>query len=133
MPNKGSRKAKLPNLLEAIAGSGGIVSAIAESMGVAWGTAKTAIDENPKAQELLEAELEKRLDLAESVVVMNIQMAVKQQKKGFFADTSDAKWYLSKKGKKREYGEKLAIEGEVKHSWKDFINGSDGDPSADSK
>lgn len=106
----GKRKVKLKTILDAIPGSGGIVSTIADSMGVSWATARKALDENPEAFQAFEAEQEKRLDLAESVVIMNIQMAARQQKKGYFADTSDAKWYLSKKGKKREYGENSQVD-----------------------
>lgn len=133
MANKGKRKVKALTVLDVIPGSGGIINTIAESLGVSWHTAKRAIDESEEAKLALEAELEKRLDLAEGVVVMNIQMAAKQQRKGYFADTSDAKWYLSKKGKKRDYADKLGLEHSGTINWKEFISGSDGDAETDSQ
>lgn len=111
MGTKGNRKVKPPTILEAIPGSGGIISTIADTLGVEWHTAKKAIEENEEAKMALENEMEKRLDLAESVVIMNIQMAKNQQKngKGYFADTSDAKWYVTRKGKRRGYGESVDV------------------------
>lgn len=111
MTPKGKRKVEPKTILDAIPGSGGIISVIADTLGVDWHTAKKAIEENEEAKVALENEMEKRLDLAESVIIMNIQMAKNQQKngKGYFADTSDAKWYMSKKGKKRGYGESVDV------------------------
>lgn len=131
MSTKGKRKVKTPTLLEAIKGSGGVVSVIADALGVAWHTADKAIQESEEAKQALSNEMEKRLDLAESVVIKNIEMAEKQQSKGYFADTSDAKWYLSKKGKNRQYGEKLEVEHSGELTWKEFVNG--GNPGADSQ
>lgn len=130
MSTKGNRKVKPTTILEAIPGSGGIIKTIAECLNVDWHTAKKAIEESPEATQALEAEIEKRADLAEGVIVMNIQMAAKQQGKGYFADTSDAKWYLSKKAKLRGYGEKVEIEHSGSVSWKEFVeatNDSDAD------
>ncbi len=133
MPNKGKRKVKTINVIDVIPGSGGIINTIAESLGVSWHTAERAIKESPEATEMLQAELEKRLDLAEGVIVMNIQMSAKQQRKGYFADTSDAKWYLSKKGKGRSYSDKLELEHSGSVTWKEFINAGDTDTEADRK
>lgn len=110
MSTKNKRKVKPQTVLKAIPGSGGIVAVVAERMGVEWHTARRAIDENPSALQAFEGEMERRLDLAESVVIRNIQMAERQQDKGFFADTSDAKWYLSKKGKLRDYQDKQNVD-----------------------
>lgn len=129
---KGKRKVKAENILDAIKGSGGVVLTIADALGVDWHTAKRAIEENEEAKAAFEAEENKVVDLAESVLLTNIQMAAKQQNKGYFADTSDAKWYLSKKGKKRGYGEKLELEHSGQVTWKEFLNG-DGDAKPDSK
>ncbi len=109
MGNKDSRKVKIPSLLKAIKGSGGVVSRVAETLGVDWKTAKRRIDESDEAKEAFESESETLLDMAESVLVVNIAMARKQQTKGYFADSSDAKWLLSKKAKKRGYGENIDI------------------------
>ncbi len=133
MSTKGQRKVKEPTILDAIEGSGGVILTIANSLGVDWHTAKRAIEESPEATAALEAEMSKRLDLAEGVILMNIQMAAKQQRKGYFADTSDAKWYLSKKGKGRGYAEKLELEHSGQVSWKEFINGDGSNTKPDSK
>lgn len=109
MSSKDKRKIKIPTLLEAIKDSGGVVLRVAERLGVDWHTAKKRIDENEEARTAFEAETENILDIAESVLVVNIALARKQQSKGFFADTSDAKWMLSKKGKRRGYGEHVDV------------------------
>lgn len=109
MGTKDKRKIKIPSLLEAIKGSGGVISRIAETLQVDWHTAKKRIEENEQAKSAFEAESETLLDMAESVLVVNIAMARKQQTKGYFADTSDAKWVLSKKGKKRGYGDNIDV------------------------
>lgn len=129
---KGKRKVKAVSILEAIKGSGGVVLTIADALGVDWHTAKRAIEENAEAKAAYEAETNKMIDLAESVLLMNIQLAAKQQDRGSFADTSDAKWLLSKKGKARGYGDKLELEHSVQVTWKEFING-DGNTKPDSK
>lgn len=97
--------------MKAIKGSGGVISVIADTLGVAWHTANKAIEENEGAKQALENEMERRLDLSESVLIRNIEMAEAQQSKGFFADTSDAKWYLSKKGKHRGYVDRQEVTG----------------------
>ena len=127
MGTKGNRKVKPTTILEAIPGSGGIIKTIAESLNVDWHTAKRAIEESPEATKALEAEMEKRADLAEGVIVMNIQMAARQQSKGYFADTSDAKWYLSKKAKARGYSDKVEVEHSGEVTWKEFVEGTKDD------
>lgn len=82
-------------LLEAMRGSGGIVSAIAKKLRVDWHTADAAIQRYPEAQQLYKAEKEAILDLGET-------QTVRAMKKG---DMSAVKWYMSKKGKERGYGD----------------------------
>ena len=88
--------------LEAIPGTGGIVSAIARKVGCDWNTAKKYIDQYPTVRAAYDAECEAMLDLAESTVLKNIKDG----------DTQDAKWYLTKKGKRRGYGDTVALTGE---------------------
>lgn len=90
----------LESLLSAIDGSFGIVSRIADELNVSWPTAKKYIDMYDEAKEALNAETEKALDLAESCVLNQIQMD----------NSQDAKWYLSKKGKMRGYGDQIQVE-----------------------
>lgn len=47
------------------------------------------------------------LDLAESAVLRNIKLAAQGE-----GDTADAKWYLTKKGKRRNYGDAMELTGE---------------------
>lgn len=133
MSTKGNRKVKAQTVLEAIPDSAGIISTIAARMRVDWHTAKKAIEENEEAKLAYEAEVEKRLDHAESVILINIRKSIKQQEKGYFADSSDAKWYLSKMGKKRGYTDLDITSGGKPIGWKDFINGGDSDTEPDSK
>ena len=90
-------------ILEAIKDSGGIMSTIARRLDVTWHTADSWIRESGELMEALKDEKETILDMAESTLLKRI-------KEG---DEQSAKWYLSKKGKTRGYGDSLAIEGGV--------------------
>ena len=98
-----------------IAGSGGIVSTISDRVGCAWKTAKTHIERTPKLKELFESECETSLDLAESVIANNIRAARRLQEEATAAggcvivDSSDARWFLARKGKGRGYGESADV------------------------
>ena len=90
-------------ILEAIKGSGGIMSTIARKLGVTWHTADSWIRESGELMEALKDEKETILDMAESTLLTKI-------KEG---DEQSAKWYLSKIGKLRGYGDSVAIEGGI--------------------
>lgn len=97
--------------IAAIPGTHGIVSAIAKKVGCSWNTAKKFIDEYPTVKAVYEAEQESILDIAESVLINNIKLALKEQQEGKRpADSSDAKWLLARKGKERGYSEKQEVE-----------------------
>ena len=98
----GTSKYTAIDFIAAIPGSGGIISAIARKVGCDWGTAKKWIDEYPTVRRAYDAECEAMLDLAESTVLKNIKDG----------DTADAKWYLTKKGKRRNYGDAVEVTGE---------------------
>ena len=87
-------------VLEAIQGSGAIISAIARKLGVAWNTAQKYCNEWDETKQALKDETEKTIDLAESALLESIQGG----------DVQAAKWYLSTKGKHRGYSEKHEIE-----------------------
>ncbi len=89
------------DFIQAIPGTGGIVSAIARKVGCEWNTAKKYIDNYPTVRAAYDAECEVMLDLAESTVLKNIKDG----------DTQDAKWYLTKKGKRRGYGDSMEVTG----------------------
>ncbi len=98
-----------------IKGSGGIVSTVADRVGCCWKTADTHIQRTPKLKALFEAESEAALDVAEGVILGNIQAAADLQKaaaaegRAVIVDSSDAKWLLTKKGKRRGYGESSEV------------------------
>ena len=98
-------------VLEAIKGSGGIISTVAKRLGCEWHTARTYIRRWASTRIALEAEDEGILDLAESVLLKNIQLASKLQAGGELVDTKDAKYVLSTKGKGRGYTERMEVEG----------------------
>lgn len=87
--------------IDAIRNSGGIVSTVASRVGCDWHTAKRYIDELPTVAQAYADECEAVLDLAESKIIVSIKDG----------DTQNAKWYLSKKGKHRGYGETLSLTG----------------------
>lgn len=89
------KKISKKKLMEAIEGSGGIISVVAKRLNVSWHTAKKAIEENPETKQIYDDESDRILDVAENVILK----AIKNN------DVSTAKWYLSNKGKFRGYGE----------------------------
>lgn len=87
-------------VLDAISGSGGIISAIAGRLGCGWHTADTAIGKWEETKAAYRDEEQKILDLAESKIVAAIQEG----------SLDAAKYYLGKKGRKRGYGDVLSFE-----------------------
>ena len=90
---------KEKELLAAIVDSRGFYSVIAERLGVAWATVKSAIEESIAAQLAIKAEEEKTLDFVEGKAIARIKAA----------DGAMIRFYLATKGKKRgfTYDEKL--------------------------
>jgi hypothetical protein len=99
-------------LLKAIETSkGGIISAIAEKCGVDWHTVDKAIQADP---ECLQAWIDQRelfLDVCENTIAKSVASG----------DTQDAKWVLSRLGKKRGYGDQMDVNlaGKVDINWDD--------------
>lgn len=86
--------------IEAITGSGGIVSTIARRVGCDWRTAKKYIDDLPTVNQAYQNECERVLDIAESTI---IDAFVTDK------DVQTAKWYAMQKGRGRGYGERLDV------------------------
>ena len=84
---------KEKELLAAIADSRGFYSVIAERLGVAWATVKSAIEESDAAQLAIRAEEEKTLDFVEGKAIARIKAD----------DGAMIRFYLATKGKKRGY------------------------------
>lgn len=96
--------------IDAIPDSDGIVSVIAVKVGCSWLTARRYIDNYPTIKAAFDAERESLLDIAESVLANNIKLALQQQSGRVTADSTDAKWLLSRMGKTRGYGDKLEVD-----------------------
>ena len=97
----GSNQYTAAQFIDAIPGSGGIVSTIARRVGCEWHTARKYIDEHPTVKQAYDNEREVLLDLSESVIVTSIKDG----------NTQDAKWLLSRMGKQRGYGDAVALTG----------------------
>lgn len=106
-----TRKISQKTLLEAIRNSGGIYSTIARKLDIAWSTARIKVEADPVTKQAYDDECERVLDLAEATIIKSVEGG----------DTSDAKWLLARKGKKRGYGDKLELDGSVTMTWSEFI------------
>lgn len=104
MPGANQYKAK--DFIDAIPGTGGIVSTIARKVGCDWHTAKKYITEYVTVRQAYQDECEKVLDKAESVIVKDIAEN---------EDVQTAKWYLTMKGDKRGYASKTRHDVSIKN------------------
>jgi hypothetical protein len=103
-------------VLEAIEGSGAIISTIATRLSCAWDTARTYVNRWASTKAAFKAEGETFLDDCETLLRNNIKLAKnKQEEDSVIVDTSDAKWVLARLGKDRGYTERTETEisGEV--------------------
>ncbi len=89
-------------VLDAIEGSGAIISKIARALDVGWHGAKALVEKWPETIQAMEDEQNRVLDMAESAILSSISTD---------KDLAAAKWYLSKKGKERGYGDSVAVTG----------------------
>jgi len=87
---------------KAITGSGGIMSTIAKRLKCDWHTADKYVRENGLI-EMVQAEKEALLDLAESKLIQNIQEQ----------DTTSILFYLKTQGKKRGYVERHEVDATI--------------------
>ena len=92
----GNSQYKAQEFIDAIPGTGGIVTKIAAKVGCSWHTAKKYIDNYATVQQAYAAECERVLDAAESVIIKKITEE----------DEQTAKWYLTMKGGDRGYAPK---------------------------
>lgn len=88
-------------VLIAIEGCGAIMSTVARVLGCDWMTARKYVNKWAATRQAWADEEEKILDMAESVLYRNIKDG----------DSGDAKWVLSKKGKRRGWADSLEITG----------------------
>lgn len=87
-------------ILEAVKGSGAIVSTVARRLQCEWITAKRYIEKWEATQRAFQDEEETILDMAESKLYEAIQNN----------DIQAAKWILSTKGKSRGYSERQELQ-----------------------
>lgn len=88
------RKYKKQDILDAIKGSYGVVSEVADALGVEWHTAREYIDLWPETKQALDEESERYLDLTELKCIERIKAA----------DGQMIRFVLATRGKKRGYG-----------------------------
>lgn len=86
--------------IDAIPGTGGIITKIADLVGCSWHTAKKYIDTYPTVQTAYQNERESVLDTAESIIINKLDADDEQM----------AKWYLTMKGAGRGYSSKQKIQ-----------------------
>lgn len=91
---------KKADILEAIKGSGGIVTTVALALNCDWHTAKENIEKYEETREAFSGELETGLDLVEG-------KAYAQAKNG---DGAMIRFILATKGRKRGYGEEITVQ-----------------------
>jgi len=98
--------------IEVIPGSAGIITTIAARVGCSWHTAKRYIYGMATVKAAYDAEIEKNLDRAESLILVNLQLGLNEQKVTQKpVDSADARWYLRMKGKGRGYVERQEVTG----------------------
>ena len=95
-------RAKKTHVIEAIKGTGGVMSKIAEKIGCSWHTARKYIETYNLSKEL-EEEQESVLDLCESKLIENIEDN----------DNQAIFYYLNNRGKSRGYNRPQEIKQEI--------------------
>lgn len=96
-----ARRHTKQEVLKAIEGSGGVLSTVARHLGCSWHTARAYIQRWPETQEAFQAERERLLDEAESVLFRAVREG----------DVQTAKWVLGRLGKSRGYGDHVEVSG----------------------
>ena len=95
---------KVQQFIDAIPGSGGIITKIAAKMGCNWYTVDKAIKKHASVAAAYRAEKEKVLDFAESRIIADMK------DDGSGTSIQTVKWYLSKIGRERGYGDKTELQ-----------------------
>lgn len=89
-------------VIAVIPGSAGIKTTIAKRLGVSRWTVDNYLERWQSVKAAYDEECESVIDTAESVVIKSFQSG----------ETSDARWYLSRKGRHRGYVERQELTGE---------------------
>jgi len=96
--------------INAIPGTGGIITTIARRVGCSWATAKKYISNMPTVRQAYQDECETAIDMAESILMKSIQEG----------DVQSAKWYLERKRK-----EAYSLKAELKLNTRNLQEMSD--------
>ena len=118
----GNGRYKAQEFIEAIPGTGGIITTIAKRVGCAWHTAKKYVDNYPTIREAYDDECAAVLDMAESKVIKAMNDD----------DISTVRWYLATKGRHRGYVERKEHAG-VKDAPLYIVNWEQAEQSGDSQ
>jgi hypothetical protein len=100
-----SNRFSAEKFINAIPGTGGIISTIAKRVGCDWHTAKRYIVDYPTIRRAYNNELEMVVDVAEGVLIKNIESAARLAQSGVIVDAADIKWFLARKARTRGYGD----------------------------
>jgi len=103
--NANGNRYDMQTVIDAISGSGAIMSTIAKRLNCGWATARSYVQRWEETRQAYEDEEQTILDMAESTLYQAIRNN----------DVQAAKWVLSTKGKARGFSEKYEFE----HSGKD--------------
>lgn len=102
------KKVSIEQFLEAIEGSGGLVSLIAKRLGISWNMTKNRIGQSARLVRAYNDECERMLDKAEKTIFDCFEDESGQVKLGA------ARFYLQTKGRLRGYAEtEKKDEGEI--------------------
>jgi len=110
-------KCTLDEFLKAIEGSGGIKATIAMRLDVSRNTVDNYLKRWATAQEAYTQETETNTDIAESIILGNMQAALQQQRdlkkdnKPAIVESGDAWKYLQYKGRERGYAQRSEVTG----------------------
>jgi len=91
---------KAQEFIDAIPGTGGIISTIARRVGCKWHTVKAAIEKYPTVHQAYDDEREIVTDVAESTLIKAIRDG----------SLGAAQWWLTRKGKDRGFVERREVQ-----------------------
>lgn len=103
-------KRTLEQVLQAIKGSGGIKTVIAERLDVSWNTVQNYLDRWTTARAAYDAEEETTGDMAVSLIRQNIMLGLKNQKEAQQPVDSIDAWKWLKARRSKEYAESKDID-----------------------
>lgn len=101
MAENGNGRYTAAQFIDAIPGTGGIITSIAKKVGCTWNTAKKYITNHPTVAQAYSNEENSVLDMAEVEMIKAMQDG----------ELSALKFYLKTKGKKRGYVERQEVSG----------------------